>query len=114
LPQDVDFFELCDAFSLYAALSLEAAGFAKRGEGWKLALDGGLSLKGKLPVNTLGGLKGRGNPLGATGMYQIVEAAQQLRGQAGANQLGKARRGLVQSLGGPAATAVTHVLEAVN
>jgi len=114
LPQDVDFFELCDAFSLYAALSLEAAGFARRGEGWKLALDGGLSLKGKLPVNTLGGLKGRGNPLGATGMYQIVEAAQQLRGQAGANQLGKARRGLVQSLGGPAATAVTHVLEAVN
>jgi acetyl-CoA C-acetyltransferase len=114
LPQDVDFFELCDAFSLYAALSLEAAGFAKRGEGWKLALDGGLSLKGKLPVNTLGGLKGRGNPLGATGMYQIVEAALQLRGEAGANQLGKARRGLVQSLGGPAATAVTHVLEAVN
>jgi acetyl-CoA C-acetyltransferase len=114
LPQDVDFFELCDAFSLYGALSLEAAGFAKRGEGWKLALDGGLSLKGKLPVNTLGGLKGRGNPLGATGMYQIVEAAQQLRGEAGANQLGKARRGLVQSLGGPAATAVTHVLEVVN
>jgi acetyl-CoA C-acetyltransferase len=114
LPQDVDFFELCDAFSLYGALSLEAAGFAKRGEGWKLALDGGLSLKGKLPINTLGGLKGRGNPLGATGMYQIVEAALQLRGQAGANQLGKARRGLVQSLGGPAATAVTHVLEAVN
>ena len=114
LPQDVDFFELSDAFSLYAALSLEAAGFAKRGEGWKLALDGGLSLKGKLPVNTLGGLKGRGNPLGATGMYQIVEAALQLRGQAGANQLGHARRGLVQSLGGPAATAVTHVLEAVN
>ncbi len=114
LPQDVDFFELCDAFSLYAALSLEAAGFAKRGEGWKLALDGGLSLKGKLPVNTMGGLKGRGNPLGATGMYKIVEACLQLRGQAGANQLGRARRGLVQSLGGPAATAVTHVLEAVN
>jgi len=114
LPQDADFFELCDAFSLYAALSLEAAGFAKRGEGWKLAQDGGLSLAGKLPVNTLGGLKGRGNPLGATGMYQVVEACQQLRGQAGANQLKKAHRALVQSLGGPAATAVTHVLEAIN
>ena len=115
LPQDVDFFELCDAFSLYAALSLEAAGFAKRGEGWKLAQDGGLSLlKGKLPVNTLGGLKGRGNPLGATGVYQIVEAALQLRGQAGGSQLAHARRGLVQSLGGPAATAVTHVLEVCN
>ena len=114
LPQDVDFFELCDAFSIYAALSLEAAGFAKRGEGWKLAQDGGLALGGKLPVNTLGGLKGRGNPLGATGVYQIVEAALQLRGQAGGSQLAHARRGLVQSLGGPAATAVTHVLEGCN
>ncbi len=114
LPQDVDFFELCDAFSLFAALSLEAAGFARRGEGWKLAQDGQLSLKGKLPINTLGGLKGRGNPLGATGVYQIVEAVQQLRGQAGPNQLARARRALVQSLGGPAATAVTHVLEGVN
>jgi acetyl-CoA C-acetyltransferase len=103
MPQDVDFFELCDSFSLYAALSLEAAGFARRGEGWKLALDGGLSLTGKLPINTLGGLKARGNPLGATGIYQIVEAALQLRGQAGPNQLARARRGLVQSLGGPAA-----------
>jgi acetyl-CoA C-acetyltransferase len=114
LPQDVDFYELCDAFSLFAALSLEAAGFARRGEGWKLAQDGQLSLKGKLPINTLGGLKGRGNPLGATGVYQIVEAALQLRGQAGPNQLAHARRALVQSLGGPAATAVTHVLEGVN
>ncbi len=114
LPQDVDFFELCDAFSLFAALSLEAAGFARRGEGWKLAQDGELSLKGKLPINTLGGLKGRGNPLGATGVYQIAEAALQLRGQAGPNQLARARRALVQSLGGPAATAVTHVLEGVN
>ncbi len=111
MPQDVDFFELCDAFSLYAALSLEAAGFARRGEGWKLALDDGLSPKGKLPINTLGGLKGRGNPLGATGVYQLVEAALQLRGQAGAGQLERHRRALVQALGGPAATAVTHVLE---
>lgn len=112
LPQDVDFFELADSFSVYAALSLEAAGFAKRGEGWRLAQNGQLSLTGKLPINTLGGLKGRGNPLGATGVYQLVEAAQQLRGQAGGSQLPHARRALVQSLGGPASTAVTQVLEA--
>jgi acetyl-CoA C-acetyltransferase len=111
LPSDVDLFELCDAFSIYAVLSLEAAGFAERGQGWKLAQDGGLGLNGKLPVSTLGGLKGRGNPLGATGVYQIVEAALQLRGEAGANQVDGARRALVQSLGGPAATAVAHVLE---
>jgi len=116
LHSDVDLFELCDAFSIYAVLSLEAAGFAERGQGWKLAQDGYLDLKstlpGSMPVSTLGGLKGRGNPLGATGVYQIVEAALQLRGEAGANQVGGARRALVQSLGGPAATAVAHVLEA--
>ncbi len=112
LPQDVDFFELCDSFSIYAALSLEAAGFARRGEGWKLAQSGALSLKGKLPILTLGGQKARGNPLGASGVYQLVEAALQLRGQAGPNQLSSPRRALVQSLGGAAATAVTHVLQA--
>ena len=69
------------------------------------------TLPGSVPVSTLGGLKGRGNPLGATGVYQIVEAALQLRGEAGANQVDGARRALVQSLGGPAATAVAHVLE---
>jgi acetyl-CoA C-acetyltransferase len=111
LPADVDLFEYCDAFSIYAVLSLEAAGFAKRGEGWKLGQDGSLGLKGKMPVATLGGLKGRGNPLGATGVYQIIEAVQQLRGQAGPNQIPDARRALVQSLGGPASTAIAHVLE---
>ncbi len=111
LPTDVDFFELSDAFTIHAALSLEAAGFAPRGSGWKLAQDGSLALNGKLPVNTMGGMKARGNPLSASGVYQIVEATQQLRGTAGKNQLAKARRALVQSLGGPASTAITHVLE---
>ena len=114
MPSDTNLFELCDSFSIYAALSLEAAGFARRGEGWKLAEDGALDLKGRLPVSTMGGLKGRGNPAGASGVYQIVEAALQLRGEAGANQLPNARRALVQSLGGAASTAVTHVLERLN
>jgi acetyl-CoA C-acetyltransferase len=114
LPGDVDFFELCDAFSIYVPLSLEAAGLAPRGEGWKLALDGSLAPDGKLPILTMGGNKARGNPLGAAGMYQIVEAALQLRGQAGAAQLPRARRALVQSLGGPASSAVAHVLERWN
>jgi acetyl-CoA C-acetyltransferase len=111
LPADVDFFEYSDAFSIYAALSLEAAGFAKRGMGWQLAEDGTLALNGRLPAATLGGMKGRGNPIGAAGVYQAVEACLQLRGEAGANQLSRARRALVQALGGPASTAVTHVLE---
>jgi acetyl-CoA C-acetyltransferase len=114
LPADVDFFELCDAYSIYAVLSLEAADLARPGEGWKLGADGSLRPGGRMPVMTMGGLKARGNPLAAAGMYQIVEAALQLRGQAGAAQLPRARRALVQSLGGPASTAITHVLERWN
>jgi len=117
-PLQVDLFELYDAYSIYAILALEAAGFAGRGQGWQLA-DGGsgastLSLKGSLPISTMGGLKARGNPGGATGVYQAVEAVLQLRGQAGPNQVAGARRALVQSLGGPASTAVTHVLEVLD
>jgi acetyl-CoA C-acetyltransferase len=117
-PLQVDFFELYDAYSIYAALSLEAAGFAEKGQGWKLAQNGGapaaISLQGSMPISTLGGLKARGNPGGATGVYQAVEATLQLRGQAGVNQLSKPRRAMVQCLGGPASTAVTHILEAFD
>lgn len=111
LPADVDLFELWDAFSIYAVLSLEAACMAPRGEGWRRAQEGAFRLDGKLPVLTMGGQKARGNPLGASGVYQLVEAAQQLRGQAGKNQVPDARRALVETLGGAAATAVAHVLE---
>jgi acetyl-CoA C-acetyltransferase len=111
-PLQVDLFELYDAYSIYGVLSLEAAGFAPRGEGWKLAQDGFLDLQGSLPISTLGGLKARGNPGGATGLYQAVEAVLQLRGQAGSNQVPGARRALIQCLGGPASVAITHVLEA--
>ena len=111
MPEDIDLFELSDSFSIYAALSLEAAGFAARGEGWKMARDGRLSIGGELPILTMGGAKARGLPFGAGGVYQLVEAVLQLRGQAGGNQVQSARRALVQSLGGPASTAVTHVLE---
>jgi len=112
LPGDADLFELWDGFSIYAALSLEAACLAERGQGWQLAHEGRLALDGELPALTMGGQKARGNPLGAASLYQLVEAAQQLRGEAGKNQIQGARRALVQALGGPAATAVTHVLEA--
>jgi acetyl-CoA C-acetyltransferase len=114
-PLQVDLFELHDIYSIYAVLSLEAAGFAERGQGWKLAQDGDrpapLSLGGSLPISTLGGLKARGFPGGASGLYQAVEAVLQLRGQAGASQVRTARRAMIQSLGGPASTAVTHILE---
>ncbi len=113
-PNDISFFELHDAFTIMAALSLEAAGFAERGKGTWLARDGEISLEGKIPVSTRGGLKARGHPVGATGMYQIVEAVQQLRGEAGANQVRNARLGMTQNIGGSGATIVTHIFERVN
>jgi acetyl-CoA C-acetyltransferase len=112
--EDINFFEYHDAFSIFAALSLEAAGFAALGEGWKLASDGSVTLKGRIPAATMGGLKARGNPGGASGVYQAVEAVLQLRGSAGLNQLNGATFGLIQSLGGPASTAVTHILQKVT
>jgi len=113
-PADVDFFELHDAFSITAALSLEAAGFAERGQATRLAKDGEISLSGRIPVCTLGGLKARGHPVGATGVYQIVEAAQQLRGQAGPNQVKNARIGMTQNIGGSGAAVITHILAAAE
>lgn len=112
--EQINFFEYHDAFSIYAALSLEAAGFAERGQGWKLAADGSITLKGRIPCATMGGLKARGFAGGATGVYQAVEAAHQLRGSAGPNQLSGIRYGLIQSLGGPASTTVCHILEKMN
>jgi acetyl-CoA C-acetyltransferase len=114
IPADVDLFELYDSYSIYAALSLEAAGFAGRGHGWEMAQNGRIGLQGGTPISTLGGLKARGNPGGATGIYQVVESVLQLRGQAGDNQIPGARRALVQCLGGPASTAATHVLETID
>ncbi len=109
-PADVDLFELHDSFTILAALSLEAAGFAARGEGWRLARDGEIGRSGRIPISTMGGLKARGHALGATGALQIVELVQQLRGQAGDCQVANARVGMAQNLAMTGATAATHVL----
>ncbi len=105
----INLFELHDAFTILSVLTLEAAGFAARGEGWKLASQ--IGLDGTLPISTFGGLKSRGNPVGATGIYQAVEAVLQLRGQAGANQVANARTAMIQSVGGLASSVVTHLLQ---
>ena len=110
---DIDLFEYHDVFSIYAALQLEAVGFAIRGQGWKLAVDNEINLKGRIPCATMGGMKARGFAGGAAGVYQVVEAVIQLRGQAEANQITNARTALIQSLGGPASTAVSHILQAL-
>ena len=95
-----------------SALSLEASGFAERGKGVWLAQSGEIRREGRIPICTMGGLKARGHPVGATGIYQVVEVAQQLRGQAGENQIENARLGMAQNIGGSGATVITHILEA--
>ncbi len=110
-PADIDFFELHDAFSIMAALSLEAAGFADKGKGLALALDSEINIDGSIPITTMGGLKARGHPVGATGVYQVVETVQQLRGSAGKNQIPNARLGMAQNIGGSGATVITHILQ---
>ena len=84
------------------------------GRSWQQARDGDFALSGRLPLMTMGGSLARGNAIGAVGVYQIVEAVTQLRGQAGANQVPDARRALTLSLGGAASTAIAHVLERVS
>ena len=111
-PQDIDIFELHDAFSIMAALSLEAAGFAAPGRATRLAAEGEIALRGRIPVSTLGGLKGRGHPVGATGVYELVDLVTQLRGAAGAAQVPGAAIGMAQNIGGTGATVVTHILAA--
>lgn len=112
-PRDIDFFELHDAFSIMSALSLEASGFAERGQGPRLAVEGVIFPDGRLPVSTRGGLKARGHPVGATGLYQIVEVVQQLRGEADGNQLKKADIGMAQNIGGSGSNILTHIFRAV-
>ena len=106
----VDLFELHDAFTILSALTLEAAGYAARGEGWRMVDE--IGLDGSLPISSFGGLKSRGNPVGATGVYQAVEAALQLRGEAGDNQVQNARIAMIQNLGSIGSTAITHILRA--
>src|SRR5512142_3386500 len=111
-PDELDVFELHDAFSIMSALSLEACGFAERGQGVRLGLDNAIALDGRIPICTRGGLKARGHPVGATGMYQVVEIVQQLRGECGDTQVDGARIGMAQNIGGSGATILTHILKA--
>jgi acetyl-CoA C-acetyltransferase len=108
-PQDVDLFEVHDAFSIMAALSLEASGFAERGCAPDMAREGTFAIGGDLPISTMGGLKARGHPVGATGMYEIIDVITQLRGDAGANQVQHAEIGMSQNIGGTGGTVVTHL-----
>ncbi len=110
--EEIDVFEAHDAFTIITALSVEACGFVPRGEALKHAANGCFAPGGCTPLSSFGGLKARGHPVGASGAYQIVEAATQLRGDAGDNQVPNATRALTQSIGGHGSVAAAHILEA--
>jgi acetyl-CoA C-acetyltransferase len=108
-PEDVNIFEAHDAFTIMAALSLEASGFIERGQGPRCAVEGEIFPSGRIPIATMGGLKARGHPVGATGMYQIVELIQQLRYEAGETQVTNACVGMTQNIGGSGSNIISHI-----
>ncbi len=107
---DIDVVELHDCFTIAEPIALEDMGFFKKGEGWKGILDGVTLLGGSMPVNTSGGLKSKGHPVGATGIAQIYELVLQLRNRAGKRQVPGARYALSQNMGGVGATSTVHIL----
>ncbi len=109
-PEEVDVLEVHDAFSILGLISLEDMGFATKGSGSQLVREGACTRDGRLPTNTFGGLKARGHPVGASGMYQIAELALQLSGRAGKCQVGEPHIGLAQSVGGIGSTVAVHIL----
>jgi acetyl-CoA C-acetyltransferase len=109
-PDDIDLAEVHDCFTIAEIIAIEDLGFCKKGEGGKLTEQGETAIGGQAPVNTSGGLKGKGHPVGATGISQAVEIVQQLRGEAGKRQVDGAEVGLTHNVGGSGGTAVVHVL----
>jgi acetyl-CoA C-acetyltransferase len=109
---DIQFAEVHDCFTIAEILATEDLGFVKKGEGGPYALEGRTCLRGERPVNTSGGLKSKGHPVGATGVGQICDVVQQIRGEAGERQVKRNTLGLAQNLGGSGATSVVTVLGA--
>jgi len=109
-PKDVDLAEIHDAFTIVELISYEDLGFAEKGQGQELIRNGTVKLDGKIPVNTCGGLKAKGHPISPTGIAQIVELTEQLRGECKERQITNAKLGLAQNIGGAGGTVSVHIL----
>ncbi|MCK4312341.1 MAG: thiolase domain-containing protein [Candidatus Cloacimonetes bacterium] len=108
-PSDIDIAEVHDCFTIAEICILEELGFCEKGQGGKFTEQGHTSLEGKIPVNTSGGLKSKGHPVGATGVAQVIEVVEQLSGKAGQRQVKNVKIGLAQNMGGSGASSVTHI-----
>ncbi len=111
-PENIDLAELHDCFTIAEIVASEDLGFVSKGQGGPFAAAGCTAISGRIPINTSGGLKSKGHPVGATGVGQICDVIQQLRGEAGERQVARHRLGLAQNLGGSGATCVVTILEA--
>jgi len=109
-PNDIDFAEVHDCFTIAEIMAIEDLGFCKKGDGGKVTERGETAIGGRIPINTSGGLKGKGHPVGATGVAQAVEITQQRRGEAGKRQVNGAEIGLTHNVGGSGGTVVVHVM----
>lgn len=110
-PKEINLAEVHDCFTIAEIIATEDLGFCAKGKGGDFVSRGATQLDGKIPVNTSGGLKACGHPVGATGIKQIIEVDQQLRGKAGKRQVKGAKTGLTHNIGGSGATAVIHILQ---
>jgi len=111
-PNEIQFAELHDCFTIAEIIASEDLGFCKRGQGGPYAFEGCTLRSGPRPVNTTGGLKAKGHPVGATGVSQICDLVKQIRGEAGALQIPRHNVGLAENLGGSGATCVVTILGA--
>lgn len=109
-PKDIQFAELHDCFTIAEIVAMEDLGFVERGRGGFFSAEGGTRRVGPMPINASGGLKSKGHPVGATGVAQICDIVQQLRGEAGERQLERHSIGLAQNLGGSGASCVVTIL----
>jgi acetyl-CoA C-acetyltransferase len=110
-PENIDLAEVHDCFTIAEIIVIEDLGFVKKGEGGKAAQSGMTAIGGKKPVNTSGGLKSKGHPVGATGVGQVVEIVHQLRGEVKDRQVKDAKIGLTQNMGGSGGSAVVHIMQ---
>ena len=110
-PSDIDLAEVHDCFTIAEICAIEALGFVEKGKGGPASEAGETTIGGRIPINTSGGLKSKGHPVGATGVAQICEVTEQLRGESGERQVKGAKRGLAQNMGGTCASSVVHILE---
>jgi acetyl-CoA C-acetyltransferase len=111
-PRNIELAELHDCFTIAEILASEDLGFVEKGKGGPFAAEGCSAINGRLPINTSGGLKSKGHPVGATGVGQICDLTMQIRGDAGDRQVQRHRIGLAQNLGGSGATCVVTILGA--